>query len=306
MIIECPYCSTRFRLDVEALGAHRPTLRCSQCSQTFTLPPLADPEDNDPQLTYDDGPADDEDTAPTRVSGEKGRSGEQLSFPSEPDDYDPQTSLFGEDDFEDDDGYSIAAPEPEYDDRDIEAEEPALTSSIQVKPILFFLALVVAGYGMLAWTLRTDPNWARSLMKQVPIVGSEINASRLGKKIVLDDLRGRYEHTKEGKLVFLVTGNARNDHDEPVRDIRVELQLLDEQGTSVAKQSTTCGSAMRTDLVRDLTQQQVQILRGWGTRPPEEASLDPGASCPIVGIFIEVPSDVKKFSGEVVQARRLS
>ena len=51
MILECPYCATRFRLDVRALGDRRPSLRCSQCSRTFDLPPIADPEED---LTYED------------------------------------------------------------------------------------------------------------------------------------------------------------------------------------------------------------------------------------------------------------
>ncbi len=159
---------------------------------------------------------------------------------------------------------------------------------------------------MLAWTLRTDPGWARSLMKRVPILGTEINARHLGREIVLDDLRGRYERTKEGKAVFLVTGNARNEHDQSVSDIRVELQLRDERGATVAQQLTTCGNAMRADMVRDLTREQVQILHGWGTRPPQETTVTPGSSCPIVGIFIDVPDDVAEISGRVTQARRIS
>ncbi len=313
MILECPYCSTRFRLDERALGARRPTLRCSKCSRTFTLPPPPEPDDEDDLgLTYDDGPDPAEEEPSTAV--ERPRDQEQLSFAMERDDDDPQPSLFGDDDDDyaaaDDDHYSIDPPslgdaDDGADDEYYFGDTP-VTSSGHVKPLLFFLTLVVAGYGMLAWTLRTEPDWARDLMKQVPIIGSEINANRLGREIVLDGLRGRYERTKEGRLVFLVTGSARNEHDEPVRDIRVELQLRDESGTAVAKQSTTCGNAMRADLVRDLTQEQVQILRGWGTRPPEEATVAPGESCPIVGIFIDVPETVTEFSGQVVQARRLS
>jgi predicted Zn finger-like uncharacterized protein len=317
MIIECPYCETRFRLDVGALGDRRPSLRCSHCSRTFNLPPLGDGEED---LTYDDDfdvhQEDDVAQAPPNRPAQA-----QLTFPvrdraDEPE----QPSLFGGSDresFDDDDGddYSIDVSSPsqrdedsyrDEDDENDDDPEEEVGQALPVKSLMFFLGLVVAGYGMLAWTLRTDPDWARNLMKQVPIVGSEINATRLGREIVLENLHGRYERTKEGKLVFLVTGNARNQHAEPVRGIRIELELHDADGAAVSKQSTTCGSAMRTDLVRDLTSEQVQILRGWGTRPPEEATVDPGDSCPIVGIFVDIPDTVTKFSGQVVQARKLS
>lgn len=319
MIIECPYCATRFRLDVGALGDRRPSLRCSHCSRTFNLPPLGD---RDEDLTYEDDfdvdeEGDEPETPPSRPVHK------QLTFPGRGRSDEPeQPSLFGGNDEEifdnDDEDYSIdVAPpgrldqdDPSDDDQDDEDDdedfEEEVGQALPVKSLFFFLGLVVAGYGLLAWTLRTEPDWARNLMKQVPIVGSEINATRLGREIVLENLHGRYERTKEGKLVFLVTGNARNQHDEPVRDIRIQLELRDAEGAAVSKQSTTCGNAMRTELVRDLTSEQVQILRGWGTRPPEEATVDPGGSCPIVGIFVDVPDTVKQFSGQVVQARKLS
>lgn len=363
MIIECPYCETRFRLDERSLGPDRPsTLRCSQCRRTFALPPFADPdefdgaedddgEENDaPEFSFDDTdepggeldsleddsvdgeedefaegeedePDSDEDDladSDVRVSSPKRRSrrGEQLSLTgsSAPRRQLVQPSLFGDDE----DEYSIDESAhrdhefatDELDDEEEyvleEDEEEDVSQSVQVRPLLLFVALVVAGYAALTWTLRTNPDWARNFMQQLPILGSEINATRLGRAVILDELHGGYERTKEGKLIFVVTGQARNEHDEPLRDIRVELQLLDENGAPVAKQATTCGNAMRADLVRELTEEQVAILRGWGTKPPAETSVNPGASCPIVSIFLDVPDNISEFSGEVVQARRLS
>ncbi len=317
MIIECPYCTTRFRLNERALGSRRPTLRCSQCRRTFPLPPRADPdfEDDDLSFSYDDGPeledADEVEAAPPRAK----RLPEQLPLPTRRA-AEPQPSLFA-DDGEEEDDYSIDGPashDKSYEDDfygddesgDDDDGDEELSQPVKVRPLLVFLALVVSGYAVLAWTLRSNPDWARSVMQQVPVIGSEINANRLGRNVVLDDLRGRYERTKEGKQIFLVTGTARNDHDEPLRGIRIELQLIDENGSPLAKQSTTCGNAMRADLVRDLTEQQVAILRGWGTKPPADTNVNPGDSCPIVSIFLDVPDNVAEFSGEVVQARRLS
>jgi len=333
MIIECPYCTTRFHLNERTLGSSRPTLRCSQCRRTFAMPPVADPDSDeeiedeeeeatdadaddgdDFQLSYDD-PDDDIEPEPDPAPRRGRRGQQQLPLPTRRQTTE-QPSLFGDDDDDDDysidesrGGDSIYGDDPFEDvviSRDDDDGESDLSQPVKVRPLLVFLALVVAGYAVLAWTLRSNPDWARTVMQQVPVIGSEINANRLGRSVVLDDLRGRYERTKEGKLIFLVTGNARNDHDEPLRGIRVELRLIDDNGSPVAKQSTTCGNAMRADLVRDLTEEQVAILRGWGTKPPADTNVNPGASCPIISIFLDVPANVAEFSGEVVQARRLS
>lgn len=347
MVIECPYCSTRFRLDERSLGARRPTLRCSRCRRTFPLPPPPEPQDDDEPFAYEDdddlggdtvaaaGSAFDDDpeeaddaedeeeiaVAPVVAPRPTPRA-EQFDLPIGRDDAQP--SLFGDRGHHiDDDEYSIDEPLLFVDDdRDADAshraaddedyEEPSFAEesvrhAVQIKSVLAFIALVVAAYAVFGWTLRSEPQWARSLMQQVPIIGSEINAVELGREVVLDDLHGRYEHTKEGKLIFLITGKARNEHDQAVRGIRVEFQLLGGDGkVLLARQSTTCGNAMRPDLVRDLTEEQVRILRGWGTKPPEETAVKPGESCPIVSIFMDVARDVTSFSGEVVQARRLS
>ena len=329
MIIECPYCSTRFRLAEETIGDERPTLRCSQCRNTFPLPLLPDDEAESPEpelsFTYSDEAEEDPaarrkpDTAsePDLFHGTAERTENPL----------PQPSLFGDfdrqdQDFDDlpDSGDSLRTafedePElgwPERDDTDDtmdregrEQEDEAVKPSFQI-PLLIFLASVVGAYALLSWTLRSDPDWALNTLQRLPMIGSDIKANKLGRSITLDDMHGRYERTKEGKTIFLVTGNARNDHDLPVQNIRIALKLFDASGFVIAEQATACGNALRPDLVRDLTVQQVAILRGWGIKPPQDTPLNPGESCPLVSIFLDVPDTVGEFSGEVTQARRFA
>lgn len=347
MIIECPYCETRFRLEERSLGPKPPaTLRCSQCRRTFALPPIGSPDDFDDvedeeieeeqselRFAFDDGEADrgldesadgseeeaeddddaGEEEAALPPAGRRGAGGRSTADRSKR--RTDQPSLF--DDFEDEE-YSIgesprrrgsADKDDAEDDEEYyleDEQEVDVSASVQVRPLLVFVVMVVAGYAALSWTLRSDPDWARNLVQQLPLFSSEINASRLGRAVVLEELHGGYERTKGGKLIFVVTGQARNEHDEPLRDIRVEFQLIDESGSPIAKQATTCGNPIRADLVRDLTEEQVAIVRGWGTKPPAETVVEPGSSCPIISIFLEVPTNVAEFSGEVVQAHRPS
>jgi len=342
MIIECPYCETRFRLDEKALAGRRPALRCSRCKRTFPLPVA--PPDDDLSFEYDDEPGWDEPEIPS-ASPTTGVD-RQFSFPvtssTEPTD-EPATTepaaadrddrestaadqppLFADedsggvdrsDDAEDawdeqlelGDDFGASDPEPDYLlDPEVPDEDDDVSAPVQTRAILVFLALVVGGYALFGWTLRSNPGWTTSVVRQVPLLGSELEAAELGKDIELRELRGRYERTKEGKLIFLITGKASNQHDQPVRGIRIHFRLHDANGNLVAEQSTTCGNAMRVDIVRDLTIQQVAILRGWGPQPPAETNVRPGEDCPLVSIFLDVPDTVVEYTGEVVQARDLT
>ncbi len=311
MIIECPYCTTRFRLDEKSIAGRTPALRCSQCHRTFPLPPQLAAKKNPDEPSFSYGDEEDGTREPN----------EQFAFATgqPPEDDQPgetQRSLFAEDlgspagEVRDDNELWIdetdAVDDEDYEIDPEDAAEDPLTRSIQIRPVLLFLMLVVAGYGLFAWTLHTDPEWAQRMVQQLPLLGSQIQANRLNDEIELVDLEGRYERTREGNLIFLITGRALNQHDEPLRAIRVAFQLLDGAGAHVAKQSTTCGNPLRVELIRDLTIQQVAILRGWGSKPPKEATVQPGASCPLVSIFIDIPETITDFAGRVVQARRIS
>lgn len=329
MVIECPYCTTRFRLDERSIAGRTPSLRCSKCHRTFPLPPHLAPKKDPDELSfsYEDEAEWDADGADEDASQE---SQEQFSFPigRHPRDDAPgetQRSLFadeaasvadeeggeeGGDDIEDDevwiDETDGVDEDDEYEIDPQHAGEEEWTRSTQIRPVLLFLMLVVAGYGLFAWTLHTDPGWARRTVQQLPLIRDQVEANRLRDDIELVDLDGRYERTKEGKLIFLITGRALNQHDEPLHAIRVTLQLLDAAGDRVAQQSTTCGNPLRVELIRDLTIQQVAILRGWGSKPPKEATVQPGASCPLISIFIDIPETITDFTARVVQARQIS
>jgi hypothetical protein len=194
-------------------------------------------------------------------------------------------------------------------DADLEIEEdpdetipPApRRSGIGLRSVFIFLALVVAGYGALTWSLRDDPDWARRLTQSLPVIGSELRARGSGDAVALIEVQGRYERTKEGKLVFVVTGKAVNRSAEPLRGVQVLSRLYDGTDRPLDQQVTPCGNALEAR-IPDLSIHQVGILRG--IRPPPQFGVQPGAQCPFVSIFLEVPASVATFSTEVARAER--
>jgi predicted Zn finger-like uncharacterized protein len=322
MVIECPYCSTRFRVEERRLRGHA-LLKCSHCTRVFPIPkteggatprrdkqPRREPENLSFSFEEDDDWQDQTNAeselpveqfilnvGPSAADQEDGEPGDLFSREVVPDD---QGWVEEADDLED------ALEEAEDEDVDIVAaagdEDGGSVATTQLKSVFVFLALVVTGYALLAWTLRTNPSWTASMARSIPIVGNEVAAAQLRKSVVLEGLRGRYERTKEGKLVFVVTGRAVNQADESLANLRIQLALLDEHDQRLEQQTTICGNPVRVELIRELSIDQVAILKG--IKPLEDIELQPGESCPLVSIFLNVPPGVGKFSAEVISARR--
>jgi len=322
MVIECPYCSTRFRVEERRLRGHA-LLKCSHCTRVFPIPKTEE--------------------ATPRRGAQAHRKPENLSFSFEEDDewqdqtndeaelpaeqfilnVDPPAAneaagepedLYSQEVVPDDQGWVEEEEEGDDEDEDgdelDDGDETAADESdggngvavTQLKSVFVFLGLVVAGYALLAWTLRTNPSWTASVARSLPIVGDEVAAAQLRKSVLLEGLRGRYEQTKEGKSVFVVTGRAVNQADESLANLRIQLALLDANDQSLDQQTTICGNPVRVELIRELSIDQVAILKG--IKPLEDIELQPGEGCPLVSIFLDVPPGVERFSAEVVSARR--
>ena len=308
MIIECPQCHTRFRLDPTQLSDRRAMLKCARCQHLFS-PPGSPP--------------------PTRVRPKTPSSEERnLSFAFDDDDWrasDPAPDDLAEEQFllnaaerdvpPDQPPAPTAAARPRREeaelvrgDDDFADDPPAddvravrRSGGISLRSVFVFLVLVVCAYGTLTWTLLDDPDWAARLTRTLPVIGKEVRERAVGQDIALIDVQGRYERTKEGKLVFLITGKAVNHSAEVLHGVQIASRLYGANAQPVDEQVITCGNPMEAKL-GDLSIHQVAILRG--IKPPSDAGVLPGAQCPFVAIFLEVPSTVGSFSAEAVRAQR--
>jgi predicted Zn finger-like uncharacterized protein len=333
MIIECPHCGTRFRLEAQ-LSDSRSMLKCARCRRVFPAPgqaaaprrPRRPPADDNMSFSFDD---DDEWRAPELTSDDVPEDAFLLNAPAEPTAVAParprrpraapavpeQESLRFDDPKEEDE--DAAADEgPAVDDVEELYADPSITrraaparaaaeeergGGISVRSVFVFLAVVVCGYGALTWSLLDDPDWATRLTQSIPVIGASLRDVSAGDEVALVDVHGRYERTKDGKVVFVITGKAVNQSADTLRSVQIIASLQDAGERPLERQVTACGNALEAK-IRELSVHQVGILRS--IKPPPDLGMQPGANCPFVSIFTEVPPGTATFTTEVVRAQR--
>lgn len=172
---------------------------------------------------------------------------------------------------------------------------------IGVRSVFVFLAVVVGAYGALTWSLLDDPDWARRLTQSLPVVGPTLRARSAGEDVALVDVEGRYEQTKDGKTVFVITGKAVNRSAESLRRLEIVAVLYDGSEHRLDQQVTACGNPLEAK-IRELSVHQVSILRS--IKPPANFAVQPGGRCPFSSIFVDVAPAAASFSTEVARAQR--
>ena len=223
-----------------------------------------------------------------------------------------QESLRFDDPDEDEEAEAEAADADEVDEAAEEEEfvlgdVPAARATeprrggISVRSVFVFLAVVVCGYGALTWSLLDDPDWAGKLTKDIPIIGASLREVTAGEDIALVEVNGRYERTKDGKVVFVITGQAVNQSADTLRSVQIAAALQDAGERQLQQQVTACGNALEAK-IRELSVHQVNILRS--IKPPPDLGMQPGSRCPFVTIFTDLPGGATTFTTEVVRAQR--
>jgi predicted Zn finger-like uncharacterized protein len=313
VIIQCPHCSARFRLDEKKISGRRQLLKCSRCRRVFPAvepkvterksappppPPPSRPAKPEPEtlsFTFDD---DDEDwrAGPTTA----------VDLPDEPFLFDPQGTeervaprapeaipLALDRALEEDDDITI----PPIADDPIEEEEEMRGGSISLRPVFVFLFLVVGAYALLARALYSDPEWTRQLVDRVPLMQGDLQGRTLNRKIVLKGVESHYETTKEGTSILLVTGRAHNQSSTALNSIQVSTKLFDAEQRMIGEQLAFCGNSVRPELVRDLTIRQIAVLKS--LKPPQRFSIRPDEECSFVTFFTELPAAPATFTSEI-------
>jgi predicted Zn finger-like uncharacterized protein len=334
VIVECPRCSARYRVEEEVLQDD-PTFKCSRCSHIF--PYEAEDRDREPELPDGSSLAQAPSEPASHGSAEvrSARPSESLSFSfttsgdatsmgSSPTravgshlgrghalDIDrvggTQDFGFGEEEFEEiadaaeDDVDAPAEPrfvrgEDELRIEEVETHRPE-------RPYLVFLLLVILLYGNLALYLRNHPAEAESLLTQVPLVGGALTEDRLLQtRIYLQDVEGVYQQIKDDRSVFIVSGRAVNTSDQALRGIQIESAIYDGNGKPLESKSIYCGNAMSLKIVKDLSSKEISLLQR--LEPPQRFEIRPGEAAGFTVVFMNPPTGLKEFSTRVVAALR--
>jgi predicted Zn finger-like uncharacterized protein len=326
MIVQCPYCSTRYQLDDERFNAPNPMLKCSRCRHVFPAPgskksapaktkKTTPPEDESLTLPFERESWKDEAEPPPRGGDERegfvlgtgeeieeaaddqaGRAegeveaGEELVHHEEPAEPELPDLTFEE------------APEMSFADDDEIAPPPTprRRDRYVVRGILIGLALIVAAYGFLTHALFTNPALAKRLLGPLPLIGTLASDRLLARDVTLVNVRGGFQRIKDDKEVFVIAGEAMSAAPMMLRDVEVQGKLLGAGGELLAEKTIFCGNVVSAKILESLTPREVSVLQTMA--PPKEFGIKPGESAAFVIVFMEPPKGAADFSVQAVGA----
>jgi predicted Zn finger-like uncharacterized protein len=335
VIVECPLCHTRYRTDSSQIVEETTRFQCTKedCEHIFHyVPPLLEGARPDFSLVtvpsqQDIAPPSEEPQAPeekelTMPSEEIfPLEGPILTKPTEPIEKQPRlkeriersaprkSPLAQEDFFQ---TFTLAET-PFY--TDVEAAEREQTMvrfssssqpdrEILLSPGAFvlFLGLLIFSNGMLGLYCFYHTEATEAFLARLPLLGGLVSGERVSARhIVLSDLEGRYQTTKDSQKVFTISGTATNDTALAARTIQIEGAIYDIKKKSVGQRLIFCGTNISPDRLTNLTAREIGALQG--LVPPKQFHVLAGEAVKFLIVFTSPPSSVAEFSSRVVAAQ---
>jgi predicted Zn finger-like uncharacterized protein len=330
VIVECPACHTRYRINDSAALSESSLFECTRCHKVFPCPPellkseelapppvdLAPPLDNPPgdELPAT-GPSPLEPTTP-------GAPRTAQTPPSSPRSSPPVTlsarTPLGS--FDEIDEFSLADEEEltyppaevhQPQETETEAEHavsfrprtrPPTEATLSHKLLFGFLGMLVLGYALLGVYGRTHIEKTEGLLAQLPLIGPRFIASQFSEQnISLSDLKSSVWVTKDSKRVLAISGKATNTAPVPAATIQVEGTLYDATGKVLGQQQTFCGTETAAEMLPNLTIREIGILQNLA--PPKQFSVASGQSINFLLVFVTPPATVSELSCRIVTAQ---
>lgn len=330
MIVQCPYCATRYQLDEARFNSANPMLKCSRCRHVFPAPgskkpgasakarKTTSPEYESLTLPFDQTSWKDESDTPARA-GDDDQDGFVLGTEDQADGAgaEPEGESTVEIQIEDaselpegrlpDDEVADDEPLPDmsFGDEDDEVAPVVATAASRerraVRAVLMFLLLVVIGYAILTRALFSSPALADRLLGPLPLIGAFASGRQLAGEISLLEVQGVFQKLKSGKEVFVITGDAVSAAPVTLSSVEISGQLLDAEGKVLAEKRIYCGNVVSAKILNDLTPREVSVLQKLA--PPKQFAIKPGDSAGFVIVFSDPPAGAVELSAQVVEVR---
>jgi predicted Zn finger-like uncharacterized protein len=316
VIVECPYCSTRYQLDPARLTGGSPRLKCSRCHRVFPAPSAKTQAPKPPPATKP-REAGDHETLELPFDEPAWKDGEEAPAAFVIDEPEPGFTIGDEAEADDTAPATVTAAEPprrrrsgSFDIEDEEGDDNGRTPDpkgptrerAMVWAILIFLGLSLGAYGTLTQVLFANPALCDQLLRRLPLIGSAGGERLFTRKLALSDVVGSYQRIKDGKEVFVITGKALNTAPVPLQNVQIAGKLFNSKGAQLDQKVISCGNVISTRVLKDLTPRELSILQRLS--PPKGFSIEPGGSSTFVIVFMDPPRDATEFSTQVVAAQR--
>ncbi len=280
MIVQCPNCDTRYRLDETRLDQDGAQVRCSRCSHVFFVSPPR-PED-DADVVQDS----EFDWLKDVNLGGGSEQGEDSAQESPPD-------LS----YEKKDGNIALEIQP--------SEQPRTRA---VTWVLAGIALVSLLLGALLYfpalkdSLRS---WFSSAEPEVPIQQPEVMAGEEASQISLQNVRQYFVSNEKIGQLFVVEGKARNDFPTAMELIKIEANLFDEQGEVVQRKEFLAGNTVSLFQLQILSEEELEAaLQAKVGILSNNTNLRPGMDVPFMVVFPNPPETIQEYGLKVIEARR--
>jgi predicted Zn finger-like uncharacterized protein len=318
LIVECPRCRARYRVESDVLSQDQ-TFKCSRCSHIFaheaqgTLEPEPAMEARSAEPRREPAGRGAESLAFTFSSGAQSASAgaepiPPLPLPRRP--VEPAQDYSFDDDGDLDsatrDGDQEPVVEPDDEPRFVRGEDDLRVepepSGAAGRPYLVYLALLVVAYAIFSLDLLNHPARAEKLLASVPIVGSVLTEDHLLQtRIQLQDVEGVYQQIKEDRLVFIVSGRAINTSNGALKGVQIESTIVDASNHTIEAKSIYCGNAMSLKIVKDLSSKEISLLQR--LEPTKRFEIRPGESAGFSVVFLNPPLGLKEFTARVAAAQ---
>jgi hypothetical protein len=200
-----------------------------------------------------------------------------------------------------------------YTDAEAAEEEQrikALSPSVRSTPeatispgvFLLFLGFLVLSFGSLSVYCFYHPEDTEAVLAQIPIFNTLVAGERFSTQhIILSDLNGRYQVTKDNQKVFTVSGVATNNATIPARTIQLEGTIYDATGKVVGQRLIFCGTNIDPERLANLTLREIGALQD--LVPPKQFHVTAGSAVKFLIVFSSPSSAVAEFRGRVVTAQ---
>lgn len=316
VIVQCPSCLTRYRTESSHIVDETTRFQCTQedCGHIFSYsPPLlagigrasSTASSHTPERTPPPPPTPEnmftipsEDSLPQEEP--------VLTKPIEPLDEEPSAQPEIAEAFVSKEMHFYADPEAaEEERRSTELprsawSEPEVTISPGV--FLLFLGLLILGFGSLSVYCFYHPENTEGMLARIPVLNTLVAGERFSAQhILLSDLKGHYQLTKDSQKVFAVSGVATNIATAPARTIQLEGTIYDATGKVVGQRLIFCGTSIAPDRLANLTLREIGALQD--LVPPKQFHVGAGGAVRFLIVFPSPSSPVAEFSGRVVTAQ---
>ncbi|HDQ39790.1 MAG TPA: DUF3426 domain-containing protein [Desulfonatronum sp.] len=279
MIIQCPNCDTRYRLDDARLGQDGTQVRCSRCSHVFFAAP----------------PRSEDDAEVVQDSEFDWLKDMNVAGGSEPQETSEQNTV-------QDTGYETKDGNITL---EIQSSEQPRTRAVTWAAVA--IALISLALGALLYFPDARDyirSWFTSAEPEMPIQEPEVLAGDQVSQISLQNVRQYFVSNEKIGQLFVVEGKARNDFPTAMELIKIEANLFDEQGEVVERKEFLAGNTVSLFQLQILSQEELEAaLQAKVGILSNNTNLRPGMDVPFMVVFPNPPESVQEYGLKVIEAQ---